>query len=462
MKKKILLVDDEKNILKVMSASLKKEGYEVETSRSGEEAVGKIGTDRYNLVITDYKLPGLNGLDLLQEIKGKYPDMPVIILTAYGTIEKAVEAIKKGASNYLTKPLNLEELTLVVKDAIEKHALIEENKTLRQRLLDKHSFDNIIGRSSSMEDVYRMIRMVSQSNANILIIGESGTGKELVARAVHYGSERKEFPFVPVDCAAIPEGLLENEIFGHEKGAYTGAHDKKIGLIEQAHRGTLFLDEVGELSLNLQKKLLRVLQEREFQRLGGKERVKVDIRVIAATNRDLEHDVKDGRFREDLFYRLNVVSIPIPPLKDRSDDIPLLAEYFLRKYNEENKKDIISFDPGVMKLFMKYEWPGNVRELENIVERAVVLCNFEKIVLDNIPPNIIKVAGEKRNIIDIPTNGLNLLEIERRVIQKALDDVGWNQTRASAILGISRKQLRTKMKNLGLLQEEAVPKETVI
>ncbi|MEK6693163.1 MAG: sigma-54 dependent transcriptional regulator, partial [Nitrospirota bacterium] len=316
MKRRILLVDDEKNILKVMSASLKKEGYEVETARSGEEAAGKMETNRYSLVITDYKLPGINGLDLLKELKIKNAELPVIILTAFGTIEKAVEAMKEGASNYLTKPLNLEELTLVVRDAMERHALIEENKDLRRRLLDKYSFDNIIGKSPAIEEVFRMIRMVSQSNANILIIGESGTGKELVALAIHYDSERKDFPFIPVDCAAIPEGLLENEIFGHEKGAYTGAYDKRIGMIEQAHMGTLFLDEVGELSLNLQKKLLRVLQEREFHRLGGKEKVKVNIRVIAATNRDLQQDVKEGRFREDLFYRLNVVTIPIPSLRE--------------------------------------------------------------------------------------------------------------------------------------------------
>lgn len=451
MKKRILLVDDEKNILKVMSASLKKEGYDVETARSGEEAIGKIGNNRYNLVITDYKLPRINGLDLIQELKSKDPELPIIILTAYGTIEKAVEAMKKGAYNYLTKPINLEELNIVVSDAIERYALIEENKALRQRLLDKYSFDNIIGKSPALEEVFKMIRMVSQSNANILIIGESGTGKELVAKAIHFGSERKDFSFVPVDCAAIPEGLLENEIFGHEKGAYTGAYDKKIGLIEQAHRGTLFLDEVGELSLNLQKKLLRILQEREFQRLGGKERVKVNIRIIAATNRDLEQDVKEERFREDLFYRLNVVSIPIPPLRDRIDDIPLLAEYFLRKYNEENKKDIRTFDPEVVKLFMNYGWRGNVRELENVVERAVVLCNFEKIILDNIPPNIVNSAGDNRHILTLSSDSMNLLEVERKIIQKTLNGVNWNQTRASVILGISRKQLRTKMKNLGLI-----------
>lgn len=456
MKKRILLVDDEKNILKVMSASLKKEGYDVETARSGEEAIGKIGNNRYNLVITDYKLPRINGLDLIQELKSKDPELPIIILTAYGTIEKAVEAMKKGAYNYLTKPINLEELNIVVSDAIERYALIEENKALRQRLLDKYSFDNIIGKSPALEEVFKMIRMVSQSNANILIIGESGTGKELVAKAIHFGSERKDFSFVPVDCAAIPEGLLENEIFGHEKGAYTGAYDKKIGLIEQAHRGTLFLDEVGELSLNLQKKLLRILQEREFQRLGGKERVKVNIRIIAATNRDLEQDVKEERFREDLFYRLNVVSIPIPPLRDRIDDIPLLAEYFLRKYNEENKKDIRTFDPEVVKLFMNYGWRGNVRELENVVERAVVLCNFEKIILDNIPPNIVNSAGDNRHILTLSSDSMNLLEVERKIIQKTLNGVNWNQTRASVILGISRKQLRTKMKNLGLMGNHEV------
>lgn len=452
MKRRILLVDDEKNILKVMSASLKKEGYEVETARSGEDAIEKVGNNRYNLVITDYKLPGINGLDLLKELKVKNAELLVIILTAYGTIEKAVDAMKKGASNYLTKPLNLEELTLVVRDAMERHALIEENKDLRRRLLDKYSFDNIIGKSPAIEEVFRMIRMVSQSNANILIIGESGTGKELVARAIHYDSERKDFPFIPVDCAAIPEGLLENEIFGHEKGAYTGAHDRRLGMIEQAHMGTIFLDEVGELSLNLQKKLLRVLQEREFHRLGGKERVKVNIRVIAATNRDLQQDVREGRFREDLFYRLNVVTIPIPSLRERMNDIPLLAEHFLRKYNDENKKDIRGFTPEVMKLFMSYEWLGNVRELENIVERAVVLCNFEKIVVDNIPPNIINAAGDKRHIFEPSPEGMSLSEVEKKIIHKALEDVRWNQTRASQVLGISRKQLRTKMKNLGLLK----------
>lgn len=452
MKRRILLVDDEKNILKVMSASLKKEGYEVETARSGEDAIEKVGNNRYNLVITDYKLPGINGIDLLKKLKVKNAELLVIILTAYGTIEKAVDAMKKGASNYLTKPLNLEELTLVVRDAMERHALIEENKDLRRRLLDKYSFDNIIGKSPAIEEVFRMIRMVSQSNANILIIGESGTGKELVARAIHYDSERKDFPFIPVDCAAIPEGLLENEIFGHEKGAYTGAHDKRLGMIEQAHMGTIFLDEVGELSLNLQKKLLRVLQEREFHRLGGKERVKVNIRVIAATNRDLQQDVKEGRFREDLFYRLNVVTIPIPSLRERMNDIPLLAEHFLRKYNDENKKDIRGFTPEVMKLFMSYEWLGNVRELENIVERAVVLCNFEKIVVDNIPPNIINAAGDKRHIFEPSPEGMSLSEVEKKIIHKALEDVRWNQTRASQVLGISRKQLRTKMKNLGLLK----------
>lgn len=452
MKRRILLVDDEKNILKVMSASLKKEGYEVETARSGEEAAGKMETNRYSLVITDYKLPGINGLDLLKELKIKNAELPVIILTAFGTIEKAVEAMKEGASNYLTKPLNLEELTLVVRDAMERHALIEENKDLRRRLLDKYSFDNIIGKSPAIEEVFRMIRMVSQSNANILIIGESGTGKELVALAIHYDSERKDFPFIPVDCAAIPEGLLENEIFGHEKGAYTGAYDKRIGMIEQAHMGTLFLDEVGELSLNLQKKLLRVLQEREFHRLGGKEKVKVNIRVIAATNRDLQQDVKEGRFREDLFYRLNVVTIPIPSLRERMNDIPLLAEHFLRKYNDENKKDIRGFDPEVIELFLKYEWHGNVRELENIVERAVVLCNFERIVIENIPPNVISSAGDKRHIFDLSPDGMSLSDVEKKIIHKALDDVKWNQTRASQVLGITRKQLRTKMKNLGLLK----------
>jgi DNA-binding NtrC family response regulator len=445
----ILVVDDEKNILKIVSATLKKEGYEVETAQSSEEAVEKFVQGAYHLVITDLKLPGKTGIELTEYIKSRDADVPVVVVTAFGSIENAVNAMKKGAFNYLTKPINSDELLSVAKEAIEKYELKRENIALKSELKGKHTFSSIIGKSAPMQEVFATISMVAKTQSNILIVGESGTGKELVARAVHYSSERAGGPFVTIDCAAIPPEIMESELFGHEKGAFTGAHEKKTGLLEHANGGTVFLDEIGDLDLNLQKKLLRFLQEREILRVGGSGRIKLNVRIVAATNKDLDQEVEEKRFREDLFYRLNVVKIRIPPLRERTDDIPLLTQHFLEKMNEIEGKHIQGIDDAVMSAFLRYAWPGNVRELENIVERAYILCPTVTIGLKYLPAKLALPAQDERGVFD----QMNLIETEKRLIVKALNQTSWNQSKAAEILGITRKQLRTKMKNLELLPE---------
>lgn len=448
-KGKILLVDDEINTLKVLSAILKKSGYEVYTSRTAEEAIDRISKLNLDAVVTDYKLPGMSGIKLLEALKQKGSQMPVIMLTAYGTIEKAVDAMKKGAFNYITKPVNHDELLTVTREAVEKSRLMHENVSLKEQLKERHSFKNIIGKSPHMQDVFALIKTVSKSSSNVLITGESGTGKELVARAIHYESLRSECPFIPIDCAALPEELLESELFGHEKGAFTGAYEQKTGQIELANKGTIFLDEIGELSLNIQKKFLRFLQEREILRVGGKARIKVDVRIIAATNRDLESGIKKGSFREDLYYRLNVVTINIPPLMERREDIPLLAHNFLNKFNKANNKAIVGIDSDAMKAFMEYDWPGNVRELENAIERSVVLCPTDTIALKYMPKAIRRMYSEDNHKVEV----FDLMETEKRLLLNALEKTSWNQTKSAEVLGISRKQIRTKMKHHGLLPE---------
>lgn len=441
----ILLIDDEINTIKVLSEILKKHGYDVFSATTAEEGLERISSILPDTIILDYKLPGMNGADFLDELNKRGYQTPVIVLTAFGTIEKAVEAMKKGAFNYLTKPVNPDELLTIIRTAVEKHLLLRENILLKSQLKERHSFKNIIGKSPLMQEVFNLIVTVSKSNSNILITGESGTGKELVAKAIHYESLRSNGPFIPIDCASLPEELLESELFGYERGAFTGAYEQKIGQIELANNGTLFLDEIGELPINIQKKFLRFLQEREILRVGGKKRIKVDIRIIAATNRDLEAEIKKGTFREDLFYRLNVVTIHIPPLRERREDIPLLARHFLNKFSSANNKVITSIDTEVMRAFMEYSWPGNVRELENYIERAVVLCPSDTITLQYLP----KVIRELQRT-SVRTEGLNLIETEKMLILRALEKTNWNQTKAAQILGLSRKQLRTKMKNHGI------------
>ena len=365
------------------------------------------------------------------------------MITAFGTIANAINAMKKGAFNYLTKPVNPDELLTVMKEAIEKYELRNENISLKSELKQKYMFSNIIGKSAPMHEIFNTIRMVSKTHANILIVGESGTGKELVARAIHYDSNRAEKPFVTIDCAAIPSEIMESELFGHEKGSFTGAHERKTGLLELAHSGTVFLDEIGELEINLQKKLLRFLQEREILRVGGSSRISLNVRVIAATNKKSGGGSKGKKIQGRPFYRLNVVTVKIPPLRERVDDIPLLANHFLEQLNKIEGKLITGFEDNVIDAFFRYDWPGNVRELENVVERAYVLCPNVTISIKYLPSRLINLAHEKREIFD----QMNLLDTEKRLIIKALTQTGWNQSKAAVILGISRKQLMTKMKN---------------
>ncbi len=446
---RILVVDDERNILRMLKKFLNDAGYDVETARNFEEAVSKLQAQRFNLVLSDMRLPGRSGLDLLRYIKQNTPELPVIIITAYGSIENAVEAMKEGASNYLTKPLEMEEMLAIV-----RHALL--HKGIGQRETIAGNQYGIIGTSNAIKDILASIEIVSTSRANVLITGESGTGKELVARAIHSASNRKDQPFIAINCAAIPAELIENELFGHEAGAYTGAVGLERGKVELADRGTLFLDEIGEMSLGMQVKLLRFIQEKEFYRIGGTEPVKSDCRIIAATNKDLEQEIKEGRFREDLFYRLNVIPIKVPPLRERKEDIPLLVEHFLRRYTEENQKFVKGVDHRAMDALVKYSWPGNIRELENTIERAVVFTRHETITLKDLPQKIASTVLEDLRDDVIPEHlgdisGLKLAELEKLAVLNALKLENWNQTRAARRLGITRRQLRTKMIKYNLL-----------
>ncbi len=436
---KILVVDDERNILLLLNKFLKQEGFHVETARSFDEAISRLA-DSFDLVITDMRLPGRSGLDLLRWIKERRPELPVIVITAYGSIENAVEAMKIGATNYLTKPIEHDEMLAII-----RHALIRGRVEERSRLWHQQGQYGIIGKSMAIREVLTTIDAVSSSRANVLITGESGTGKELVAKAIHNVSERRGFPFVAINCAAIPRELIENELFGHEAGSYTGAASREIGKVEMADRGTIFLDEIGEMPPAMQVKLLRFIQEKEFYRIGGTRPIKADCRIVAATNRDLEKEIEAGRFREDLYYRLNVISIHMPHLRERKEDIPLLVDHFIKKYALENQKLIKGIDDMAMDALLGYDWPGNIRELENIIERAIVLTKQEVIALNDLPGKIInKGAGDAlRGITDLL--GLKLDELERAVVLKALEEEKWNQTRAAARLGITRRQLRLRM-----------------
>ena len=452
--RKIMVVDDERNIRKVLSNYLQKEGFEVETARNYEEAVHKISELNIDLVLTDMRLPGQSGLNLLQWIKRKQPSLPVLVITAYGSIDNAVEVMKNGASSYLTKPVDMDEMMTLIRHTLLKEQVIKTPPT-EEEAMERFG---IIGSSSAINEVISTVQVVSSSRANILITGESGTGKELVASAIHLASSRRAFPFIAINCAAIPAELIENELFGHEKGTFTGAVSRETGMVEMADRGTLFLDEIGEMSVAMQIKLLRFLQERVFYRIGGRDQVISNCRIIAATNRDLEKAVESGSFREDLFYRLNVIQIRMPTLRGRKEDIPLLAQHFLEKYSAENKKFIRGIEPQALEALMQYEWPGNIRELQNIIERGVVLSRLDMIVLEDLPKklqnNFLKSDGEEKPPEDqefLELSGMPLAELERIAVLKALKSENWNQTRAAKRLGITRRQLRTKMEKYQLL-----------
>ena len=456
-KAKILIAEDEKAQRDLLEGFLKKEGFSVEAVASGREALQKLEGDLFDIALIDYKMPELDGLQTLREIRRLYSDISVVMMTAYGTVETAVVSMKEGALDYLTKPIDLEELLLIFQKVMERSNLIRENRELRAQLQERYTLDNIVYGSPKMEEVMGLVARVAPSHATILIRGESGTGKELVANAIHYASPRSGKPLVKVSCSAIPETLLESELFGHEKGAFTGATQRRIGRFEEADSGTIFLDEIGDLSPAIQVKLLRILQDKEFQRLGLNLTLKTDVRVIAATHRNLEEAMKSGNFREDLYYRLNVISIHLPPLRDRRGDIPLLIDYFLKKYSKENQKPISDISKEVRALLLRYPFPGNVRELENLIERAVVLCREEMITTQDLPFHLREEKSEKEWGFPKKEKSLpeSLEEVERDLIIKALHQHHGIQTKAAESLGISERVLRYKMKKYRIRLNEA-------
>ncbi|MCL1915364.1 MAG: sigma-54 dependent transcriptional regulator [Desulfovibrionaceae bacterium] len=445
----ILVVDDDYTHRNMLLTLLRDWGYLAEEAADGEMAVEKCRAQSFDLVLMDVRMPRKTGLEALKDIHSLNPALPVLIMTAFSNIEAAVEAIKNGAYDYLTKPLDFEKLKVVLRNVFEHAGLIQANASLSSALAATELRSNIIGRSDSMRRLLEMARAIAPSEATVLITGESGTGKELVAKAIHANSGRARGPYVAVNCAAITESLLESELFGHEKGAFTGADKRHDGYFIKADKGSIFLDEIGELPLPMQAKLLRVIQEREVQRVGGGGPVPVDMRIIAATNRDLQQEVNAGKFREDLYYRLNVVSLPLPALRERPEDIPLLAQYFLERFSQKNNKIVRGVTPGAMDRLIRYEWPGNVRELENVMERAVVLLIGEHIGERELPPKLLKSASAEQASEPMSMTGLTLEEVERTVILETLKNCDGNKSEAAKALGINRKTLHLKLARYG-------------
>jgi DNA-binding NtrC family response regulator len=482
--KRVLVADDELNMRRVLEAILRREGYDVITAANGEEALGGMNTGVHT-VITDLKMPGLDGMGLLKKLSADYPDVPVVMITAHGSVESAVEAVKLGAFDYLEKPFEQEQIRQVVAKAISTYALARRDA--RPEEPSGRGRFRLVGQAPAIRQIYAVVEKVANTPSTVLITGESGTGKELIARALHENSTRHAGPFIKINCAAIPKTLMESELFGYDKGAFTGAVGAKPGRFELAHGGTLFLDEIGEIPVEMQVKLLRVLQESEFERVGGIKTIKVDVRLVAATNRDLLAEVAAGAFREDLFYRLNVVPIHIPPLRERREDIPLLADHFIAKFNDRLKKQITAIAPEAIERLVAYNWPGNIRELENLMERTLLFCEGPEIRVSDLPPEVVGAAGTSAvaAVISVGAVGaagapapapaagapgeeagkaaapeslkeavrLETERVERELIQKALDATGGNVTQAARKLKISRKSLQTKMKELGLREK---------
>jgi two-component system NtrC family response regulator len=450
----ILLVDDDDSLRRVLSFQLEEAGYDVTAVPSAEAAVEKIGKERrpFDLVVTDLAMAGMDGIELLRRVKGEVPGTEVIVITAFGTVESAVSAMKAGAFDYVTKPVSRDELLLTVDKALRMRRLASENVNLRAELASREGFGSLVGRSPGVREAIATAVKVAATDATVLLLGESGTGKELMARGIHAGSPQAGGPFVAINCAAIPEGLVESEMFGHVRGAFTGAVRDRAGKFEEAHGGTLFLDEIGDLKPDLQAKLLRVSETRVVERVGGGKPVAVDVRLIAATHRDLAEMIRKGEFREDLYYRLSVVSIPIPPLREREEDIPLLVDHFVRKFNREER---VSVDADVLALFKRHVWPGNVRELENVIERASILRAGTRITRADLPPGFGEaVAVETLYPGGLPDGSLSLDRLERELIERVLRRFGGNQSRTARYLGISRPTLIYRMKKYGLREEE--------
>ena len=447
-KTSILLIDDDDSLRRVMEFSLVEAGYRVQAAPSGEDGLRLFDADVFDAVVTDITMPGMSGIEVLKTIHRKDAHLPVIVITAYGTIESAVEAMRQGAFDYITKPVSRDELRLTLDKAIKMRRLEQENVELRTAVTDRYRFENIIGSSGNIHDVLDLAGRVAASDASVLITGETGTGKELLAKGIHFNSRRADSPFVAINCAAIPENLIESELFGHVKGAFTGAVKDKEGKFELAAGGTLFLDEIGDLRIDLQAKILRSLQEREVDRVGGSRPISVDVRVIAATNKDIERAVKEGAFREDLYYRLSVITLAMPPLRERRDDVPLLASHFLKKFNKGFE---VRMDPEALSLLTSYGWPGNVRELENMIERASVLRRGDLITREELPDKLKQKTGGVENIIlNLPDEGISLEDLEKSLIIKALEKHKGNQTRAAEYLGITRPTLIYRMEKYEL------------
>lgn len=447
----ILIIEDGKSQREMLRDFLKGEGHDVSEAENGQKALEKVRKDYFDLLLLDYKMPEMNGLEVLKQVKGINPEIDVIMMTAYGTVEMAVNAMKSGAADYITKPIELDELLILIDRVSERRTLLRENEILLEELRGKGvTADQIIYKSQAMEEVINLAGRVADSRATVLIRGESGTGKELLARLIHTLSPRSQRPMITVNCAALPESLLESELFGHEKGSFTGASNRRIGRFEEADRGTLFLDEIGDISLSVQVKLLRFLQELEFQRVGGNQTIRADVRIISATNQDLRARIEQGRFREDLFYRLNVVDIVIPPLRERKEDLPALIDHFLTHFAAENGKQIQGISQEARDLFLKYDYPGNVRELENIIERAVVITRGLIISSRDLPFSGSPARSNQSETGNPGTLKESIDALERKMIQDALRATGNHQTRAAVLLGISERMLRYKAKKYGL------------
>lgn len=460
---RILIVDDEATLRDSITVGLTNEQYEPVAVADGYKAIEKIEQEDWDLALVDLKMPGMDGMEVLTRIRERKPDIPVIIITGYGTVESAVQAMKLGAVDYLMKPFTMDELHFRIGKALENMKLQADYEELRHELDEKYKFDNIIGKSRVMQDIFRLIRKVAPTDSTILIRGHSGTGKELIARAIHYHSLRKEKKFIAVDCGALPETLLESELFGHVKGSFTGAIVTKRGLLEVANGGTFFLDEIGDLSVGIQSKLLRVLQEKEFRQIGGIKNIKVDIRLIAATNRDLEKMIDEGTFREDLFYRLNIVPIYLPPLLKRKEDIPLLVHHFIDKYNRKQNKNVKAISPDAMNLLMDFNWPGNVRELEHTIERVLIMCDGEMIEAEQLPRH---VRGKNMYLkITTPQTNEELKQLKKDIRQKAVEDIEkafiinalkrneWNISKAARDVGMKRQNLQAMIRKYKIKQQ---------
>ncbi len=458
MKGSILIVDDDKAHLSMLQTLLKSLSDSIKCVTDGEDAIREARENPYDVILMDVRMANVSGMEALQKIKAFNPSIPIIIMTAYSSVDKAVEAMRLGADDYLTKPLNFDELKLSIERATRHLQLSIENVQLKEKILSELSFSGIIGSSSAMKEVIDMAKIAAPTDATILISGESGTGKELFAKAIHNNSSRKKNRLISVNCAALNETLLESELFGHEKGAFTGADNKRNGLFISADKGTIFLDEIGEIPMTMQVKLLRVIQEREIQRVGSDRTTNIDVRIIVATNRNLEEEAKKGRFREDLFYRLNVINIKVPPLKDRKEDVPLLAQNFLTKYTNKNRKELKGFTPMAMDALTKYQWPGNVRELENVIERASILCMGQYISEKDLPLNIMKEYQPEGSVQEqLSGGGKSLDEIEIIALIETLKQTKGNKTEAAKILNITRTTLNNKLKRHHLTLDSILP-----